>query len=511
MEFEYAAITDSDIDAIKDTASNPIKFSEILHHDYFSKPIQLLKLTSVLAILRDQDKIAKIVEAVDENPALRDPAVLEILLSLKNLDLSQISGISTDVETCLKVSADCNSVSMDDIHRVAFICKLQLVKYAALKENWQLIELVFSGLTQSEKDTVEEFAVSLGRFAALFLDRLKANADHETWIKYCKTVEDYVCVKASHRQGVIQSCRALLIANKGDLDEAARILQDQKKGDMYLGASISMRRALRDRKHELASTFADKLVPLTFPMGAKGEFSRETAEFALKRVNRLLTASGLKPFLISGTLLGCIREGRIFEHDKDFDIGMFGWESQYDVAAALLKSGEFALSAKDLRGSKLYLLPVRHVPTGFDFDIFFFHDKGDHFLHGIDSRLGYTLNYRFSKFDLISWDFIGDKFLIPDNYETMLSENYGPNWKVPDPLYFVKLESPGLVKNDGDLSGFVARHEMLDLIQRQGSVAKARALVDCIKRVVPKKFQPSQKTLNEFLSVVNQANKSASS
>ena len=82
MELEFAAIIDSDIEAIKDTASNPVKFSEILSHEFFSKPIQLLKLTSILAILRDQEKVAKIVEAVGDHPSLRDPATLEILLGL---------------------------------------------------------------------------------------------------------------------------------------------------------------------------------------------------------------------------------------------------------------------------------------------------------------------------------------------------------------------------------------------------------------------------------------------
>ena len=502
MELEFAAIIDSDIEAIKDTASNPVKFSEILSHEFFSKPIQLLKLTSILAILRDQEKVAKIVEAVGDRPSLRDPATLEILLGLKQVNLKQFVGLSSEVEICVKAFFDTSSVALDEMKRVSLICKVQLIKYSALKGNWQLIQLIVSGLDKHEKSVVEDFIVSLGRFAAEFLDRLKANADHETWINYCKTVEDHLCDKSPPQLVVIRSCRALLTANRGDLDEAARILREQKKGDLPLSVSISMRRALRDREYELAITLADRLIPMSRPTSGMSEFSRDTAEFALKRINNLLTSSGLNPFLISGTLLGCIREGRIFEHDKDFDIGILGWESQYDVAAALLKSGEFAFSVKDLRANKLYLLPVRHVPTGFDFDIFFFHDKGDHFLHGIDSRLGYTLNYRFSKFDLVSRDFIGDRFLIPDNFETMLAENYGPDWRIPDPHYFVMLQSPALVKNAGDLSGFVARHEMLNLIHKRGSHEKANALIDCISNYVPKIFQPSLKTVSHFRKVI---------
>ena len=39
---------------------------------------------------------------------------------------------------------------------------------------------------------------------------------------------------------------------------------------------------------------------------------------------------------MSGTLLGFERDGKIFDHDKDFDIGIIGWQSQFTVAEALL-------------------------------------------------------------------------------------------------------------------------------------------------------------------------------
>lgn len=502
MELKLAAITDSDLEVIKETASKPVKLSDLPYHKFFGHPVNLIKLTSVLSILREREKIANVVEAVGENPELRDPAALEILLTSNIKNWQSLSDISNDLKACLNIYATHDIVDPNVIRGISVFCKIQLVKHAALQKKWQIIKAVKNCCSEFEQQFLEEFLISLARFSALFLDRIKANADHGTWIEYCKMIDEHFCNPRSPRRGLLRSCMALLSANKGDLDGAESIMSSTKDADKHLRTSISMRRALRNNMHEAASGFADILISMSSPVTLTSEFSRETAELALKRVNKILIASGLKPFLISGTLLGCIREGRIFSHDKDFDIGVFGWESQYDVAAALLKSGDFAFSVKDLRGSKLFLLPVRHVPSGFDFDIFFFHDAGDHFLHGIDSRLGYTLNYQFSKFDLISRNFMGDDFLIPDNFKVMLAENYGENWQTPDPLYFVKLQSPALVRGNDALMGFVARHEMLDLIHKRGSLKKANALMECIKAHVPERFQPTKKTFAQFRTVI---------
>jgi len=502
MELKFAAITDSDLELIKDTAANKVKFSDLKDHEFFGQPIQLIKFTSVLSIVRDDEKIANIVEAVGSRPDLRDPAALDILLTGTIKDWSLIDNVFTDLKTCLNLYKEFSSVDRDEVGRISVFCKLQLIKHAALQKKCEIIQIVRESCSNIERQFLEEFFVSLARFSVLFLDRIRANVDHDTWINFCKMIDEHFCSKTSTNKELLRSCLAQLMANSGDLDGAESVLTSNKIVGQGVLTSISMRRALKNGNYLEATQFADQMISMVSPMKLVSDFSSDLAEFALRRVNKLLVASGLQPFLISGTLLGCIREGGILPHDKDFDIGIFGWESQYDVAAALLKSGEFSFSVKDLRGSKLYLLPVRHVPSGFDFDIFFFHDRGDHLLHGIDNRLGYTINFKFSKFDLISKNFIGDEFLVPENFDLMLSENYGTNWETPNQSYFVKLQSPALVRNDDALVGFIARHEMLDLIGRRGSREKANALIDCIKAYVPERFQPTKKTFAQFLTVV---------
>lgn len=167
------------------------------------------------------------------------------------------------------------------------------------------------------------------------------------------------------------------------------------------------------------------------------------AEDTLVAVNRLLRAKGLQPFLMSGTLLGYARHGGLLPHDKDVDLGLIGWEHQFTVAEALLEAGYFRLDLAQLSGHNRFLMSAHDMRNGMAVDFFLFHDKGDHFLHGIDFDMGFTQNFRFSKFDLQEVDFLDESFYAPADIDRNLCENYG-DWRTPVPSYVVTVESPAL-------------------------------------------------------------------
>lgn len=503
MNFLNGVITEKDIDIIRQTSVKPVNFAEIVSHEYFSVPIQLIKLTSILSVLRDREKIAKIVEAVGERSDLRNPAALEILLLSGGPTVKAGDDLPNELAACINLYFSIEPCRVNSLNEISALCKLQLIKHAALNGKGSLVAFIYQNSSAEERSLFVDFHLSLARFAAQYFDRLSVKVEHEQWIRYCKIIAEKLCKSSPGAQSVAFACVALLTANNGDLAEADRIIRKNKVEDKILRYSIPMQRALRRGDHAAAIKFADQLLPFCSPGLKDVGFSREIAEHALCRISAILKREGLQPFLISGTLLGFVREGRIFEHDKDFDIGIIGWENQYNVAAALLNSGEFLFSAKDLRGSNLFLLPVRHVPTGFDFDIFFFHDRGSYFLHGIDSRIGYTLNYKFSKFDLTVKNFIGMDFFIPSDYRKMLAENYGEKWEIPDPNYFVKLQSPALDGVGDHLAAFVARHEMIDLIQRRGSRKKGELLIECIRAIVKSELQPTQGIIEKFFAILD--------
>jgi hypothetical protein len=210
------------------------------------------------------------------------------------------------------------------------------------------------------------------------------------------------------------------------------------------------------------------------------DFDTAAAEWTLTTVNRALKDKGLKPFLISGSLLGCMRDGQIMPHDKDLDMGLIGWESQFELAQAILSLGCFDINLKRLKGDTLFLISAIDQRTNIAVDFFMFHDKGDHFLHGIDYQYGFTQNFRFSKFDLIETEFLGENFYIPDQWSRMLEENYG-KWQTPEPAYVVTVESPGLTDQGSVKHQLIAQLELLKTILNGLKPQRAQRIVDAAK------------------------------
>lgn len=214
------------------------------------------------------------------------------------------------------------------------------------------------------------------------------------------------------------------------------------------------------------------------------DFDTAAAELTLTTVNRALKEKGLKPFLISGSLLGCMRDGQIMPHDKDLDMGLIGWESQFELAQAILSLGCFDINLKRLKGETLFLISAIDQRTNIAVDFFMFHDKGDHFLHGIDYQYGFTQNFRFSKFKLIETEFLGEKFYIPDQWSRMLEENYG-KWQTPEPSYVVTVESPGLTDQGSVKHQLIAQLELLKTIHNGLKPQRAQRIVDAAKLTQP--------------------------
>ncbi len=183
--------------------------------------------------------------------------------------------------------------------------------------------------------------------------------------------------------------------------------------------------------------------------GVGKTFDLKKANKALSDLSQMANAKGTPVFLVSGTLLGCIREGQLLSHDKDIDVGIVGWENQYALCMALQESGLFTVSAQYLKGKDTYYIPICHNATGMWIDIFVYHPQGEHWITGVDFFFGYRQTFAFTPFELKTVDFLGVDMNIPVNAELNLSENYG-QWRTPDPLYISHLESPSTM-NKGAL------------------------------------------------------------
>jgi len=173
------------------------------------------------------------------------------------------------------------------------------------------------------------------------------------------------------------------------------------------------------------------------------------ARDALHDLCTILEPLGVKPFLVSGTLLGYVRNGGFLSHDKDVDVGIFGWDDQFNIFDALRRSGKFKLKYESLQGHKAYTIPVIHTGNQMAIDIFLYHHVGDKVVTGVNFEWGFTGTFEFSPFNLTETEFCGTKIWVPDDIDTNMAENFGADWRVPDPEYQSHLESPSVSEKGG--------------------------------------------------------------
>jgi phosphorylcholine metabolism protein LicD len=172
------------------------------------------------------------------------------------------------------------------------------------------------------------------------------------------------------------------------------------------------------------------------------------ASRALKDLAIISNNKNIPFFLVSGTLLGYAREGKLLAHDKDIDVGIIGWENQYELSLAIKQSGLFDFEIGFLKGQKTYFIPIRHITTGVCIDIFVYHEDQDKLITGVDFFFGHQQTFAFSKFNLNKVNFLGVEMYVPDNFESNLEENFG-DWRHPDKGYISHLESPSTMHSNG--------------------------------------------------------------
>ena len=205
-------------------------------------------------------------------------------------------------------------------------------------------------------------------------------------------------------------------------------------------------------------------------------FSSVAAGQALQALQDAVAPTGQKVFLVSGTLLGHAREGKVLGHDKDIDVGVLGWINQFDVLRSILDSRQFHVYIETFAKKETYVVPVMHMATGIAIDIFFYHPEGHHYVTGVQHMFGYLQRFAFAPFDLQPIEFLGAQLYAPNNIELNLEENYGPGWRISDPDYITHLESPSAMDQGGLVHQIVARLSIYSALRKGQSSKLLRAL-----------------------------------
>lgn len=162
--------------------------------------------------------------------------------------------------------------------------------------------------------------------------------------------------------------------------------------------------------------------PVELYLGLK-KINKEISKVNLKLIKKYFDENDLYFVLGFGTLLGAIRDNDFIEHDEDIDL--FILEEDEDKLKNLLwniKDIGFELIRYDKRGLYTVMKDGEYI----DFYVFRKYKKYKGIVHsGSDYILEYFLT------DTINYNFLGDEYRIPKDYQTFLALHYGDNWMTP--------------------------------------------------------------------------------
>lgn len=157
------------------------------------------------------------------------------------------------------------------------------------------------------------------------------------------------------------------------------------------------------------------------------------AATALHQLKEDLAKSDIEFFLVSGTLLGCVREGAILGHDSDIDVGVMPHISMKQLRESLAHSNRFKFQ-EIYNDNTIYLVH----PNGVKIDVFRHYEEQGRLYHGGIKCLWWN-----TPFTLKSHEFLGEQYLVPEDEDKYLTENYG-DWRTPITDFETFLDTPNL-------------------------------------------------------------------
>jgi hypothetical protein len=163
----------------------------------------------------------------------------------------------------------------------------------------------------------------------------------------------------------------------------------------------------------------------------------DDAKIALADLKRDLDRFGVEFFLISGTLLGCHREGTLLGHDKDIDVGIMQGPDPAALKRHLTSTGRF----RPMPSKEPALIKLRHI-NDTNIDVFVHWSENDRLIHR-----GNLVSWWNTPFKLQPVEFLGAPYLVPQEADRYLTENYG-NWQVPEPNFDTFIDTPNMIVNE---------------------------------------------------------------
>jgi hypothetical protein len=189
------------------------------------------------------------------------------------------------------------------------------------------------------------------------------------------------------------------------------------------------------------------------------------AAVALAGLNEELSERNVRAFLISGSLLGCVRDSGFITWDKDIDVGVFTDDIQpVDLERAFDSSSTFHVRRLDFNTDRLR---VNHT-NGVAIDIFPHYREGGLIWHD-----GTATRWWNRPFGVRTIEFLGKKVFVPDPPEQYLDDNYG-DWRVPVPNFDARLDTPNVEVTDPDYFHTLLFFSLLDAVGKGSAIWRRR-------------------------------------
>lgn len=165
---------------------------------------------------------------------------------------------------------------------------------------------------------------------------------------------------------------------------------------------------------------------------------REHADKLLSDVHQILTAHNLTHFLIDGTLLGAVREKDYIEHDTDIDLGVYAEQWTEDIVATVCETatahGIVTWHIYGVFGSYFQITLKR---DDIKLDLFFYRTmRSLRYFHAFQNggkdlpNDVITYAYPAEMIDVLTViDFRGMMLPVPAQFERVLEEKYGLDWR----------------------------------------------------------------------------------
>jgi hypothetical protein len=214
-------------------------------------------------------------------------------------------------------------------------------------------------------------------------------------------------------------------------------------------------------------------------------FALDRAALALADFAAEMHKGGFDWFVLSGTLLGIVREGGFLKHDYDIDAGIMADQVDAVALRAALNAGgifrcldlEWQTSFEpDARGQmavqrRPVFMKILH-PNGIYIDVFVHYRAADLIWHA--SAL---FRWDNSAFDLADYTLAGTPVKGPADADRYLTENYG-GWRVPVTDFNSALDTTNqsVVRNPLSVAIFLRRIWMARRSNPAGAAALIRAL-----------------------------------